>query len=184
MKKTTLAIILSGSIVASAAHAREPEMLRWVGLSPSEEMTVSIWDIDRKDFMKATVDGPENLRARLRDVQPQTLVTGRYGVEELATSGTRIPYPAWHGPYSAFDGMSLKVEPSSEMRGLSRLVVTEDRIERFKGMKAKDGSRAYAPHFRSSRYAIDFPKGGSRAGVYATPKGHDGYAYHLVVVEG
>ena len=147
-------------------------------------MTVSIWDIDRSDFVEATTNGAEALRVRLQEVEPRTMVTGRYGVEELATSGTQIPYAAWHGPYSAFDGMSLKVRSSSEIEGLNSLVVTEDRIERFKSMKAKDGSRAYAPHFRSSRYVIDFPKGGSRAGVYATPKGHSGYAYHLVVVEG
>lgn len=184
MKKTALATILIGALVATAAQAQEPERLRWVELPASQGMTVSIWDIDRSDFVEATTNGPETLRARLQDVQPQTLVTGRYGVEELATSGTRIPYAAWHGPYSAFDGMSLKVRSSSEIEGLNSLVVTEDRIERFKGMKAKDGGRAYAPHFRSSRYVIDFPKGGSRAGVYATPKGHSGYAYHLVVVEG
>jgi len=83
-----------------------------------------------------------------------------------------------------FDGSTVELGERSEIAGLRKLTVSTEKVVRFRSMVAKGGGRAYAPVIRTSRHVVDFPRGGSRSGVYATPKGRGGQAYHLVLIDG
>lgn len=83
-----------------------------------------------------------------------------------------------------FDGSTIALGTRSEIEDLRRVTISTEKVVRFMSMKAKDGSAACAPRIRAARYDLDFPRGGSRSGVYATPDGRHGYEYHLVLIDG
>lgn len=178
-----LTAITAAALTGASATAQR---LGWVRPPMSATYDVRIWEISRWEFKEASVVGAEDLATRLDHARPQARLLGDYENRDGAATrvGADVPYAAWHGRHTVFDGAEIEAKADSKIIGLYKVVIRGSEVSRFMRMKAQNGGRAYAPEVRLSRFELDFPRGETRSAVYATPKGREGYAYRLIRIEG